>query len=446
MRVELDEDLVTLTPIKRKVSEYRDKVCRGLMLRVYPSGVKSYFLWYESIRRSERIPIGNVENITLKQARGIVCDRLAVLRLPDGRYAPHGGRGSVVDVVTAEGPQNITVETLIGAYLDEVPLAEDSLKQYRLMLKGKIRPRVGTRFAEKMTRLEWVKFGWEIREKHGGVISNRTIEMVRSAYYWGARIGLIPACSAVWEDMPMPFNAPRRPRKLLLSKEHIRASWVALDAFGHHRWQPDATRLLLLSWMRQRQVIDMRRDEILGLGTPEGMIVVDPTRPGSKRRKKDPDPAPHILPITDGMETILRRRLMLTDGPLLFPAPIAHGKPAAWETGWQTQWAHATACVLKSGPPPKNSAQLKKWFATAEADRSWHLHDVRAAGVSHSRQALGADIGLMPLMLGHVSRQSVPLVSMPNVPFATQIYDRALMLDQRRELLTKWEEWLTNPA
>lgn len=438
-RIALTQALVDgLPPEPGRVVEYRDAERRGLMLRIYPSGERSWFMWYQSTRRGERVHLGHVGHYSLKQARKIVEERLAALRLPTGGFSPPAGKEVVL--VTGSGPRNVTVNVLVAAYLSEVPLAKATVTLYSHCLKSKITPHIGGRIAEEVTRFEWVSWGRMIRDTHGGHISNRAHQLVRAAYRWGAACGLIPSCSAVWEGMPVPYLL-ERPRKFVMSPEQLRAAWVALEYFDAKRlWQADAARLIMLTWSRVQQVTGMMRAEVLDLEDPKlARIVVDPGRPGSKRRQRNTDPKPHVIPVTFRAGQILKRRLMLTDGAALFPGrdPDVAAHICGFTSNFSPLWTRATSCVLASGPPPPpdNARGRQKWWSSAEADRSWHTHDIRASALTYALEHLGADLGLAPLMLGHSFSRLLPA--------ATRIYDRSQMLDQRRALLLRWEAWLT---
>lgn len=438
-RIALTAGLVASLEPAAKVVEYRDIERRGLMLRIYPSGERSYFLWYQSTRgRSERVPLGHAGSLTLPQARKIVGDRLAALRAEDGTLPPPTG----TNVVLESGPVGVTVQTLVEAYIADTPLAPDTQIQYRNLLKAKVIPHVGPRLAEEVSRLEWVEWGRTIRDLHGGVTANRCHQMVRAAINFGTRIGLIRSCAATWDRLPMPFH--ETPRTALFPPEFMRAAWTALGAFDHsRRWQPDAARLIMLTWCRVRQIVGLTRPEVQGLGTPDARLVIDPSRPGSKRRhgrSRRSAPAPHIVPVTARMGRILQRRMILTELDPLFPGQWSDtpGSSTAFAL-WQHEWAQATACVLVAGPPPADRAARGRWLQSAPKPAPWRVHDIRASALTHSLELLDADISLAPLMLGHVSGQ-------PTLAAATRIYDRSLMLGQRRALLERWGEWLANEA
>lgn len=442
-RIALTQALVEGLPAEPgRVVEYRDTERRGLMLRVYPSGERSWFLWYQSAAgRPVRKMLFSAAHLTLKQARKLVEERLAALRLPTGGFSDPGKSGS--DVVSGAGALNVTVDVLVAAYLSEVPLAKATVTLYSHCLRSKITPHIGHRIAEEVTRLEWVSWGWMIRDKHGGHISNRSHQLVRAAYRWGASVGLIPSCASVWEGMPVPYLL-ERPRKFVMSPQQLRAAWTSLEYFDAKRlWQADAARLIMLTWSRVQQITGMMRAEVLDLEDPKlARIVVDPGRPGSKRRKRNADPKPHVIPVTFRAGQVLKRRFLLTDGGALFPGrdPNAAANTAGFVSNFAPLWFRATACVLNSGPPPSpdDVRAREKWWASAEADGSWHTHDIRASALTYALEHLGADLGLAPLMLGHTFSRMVPA--------ATSIYDRSQMLDQRRALLLKWEGWLTGPA
>lgn len=63
---------------------------------------------------------------------------------------------------------------------------------------------------------------------------------------------------------------------------------------------------------------------------------------------------------------------------------------------------------------------------------SWHLHNLRHSMATHAVEDLGISSDVVSLLLSH----------RPAGPAVSRIYTRAERLNERREALTRWAQWI----
>jgi len=120
--------LATLEAVGGRLSEYRDTVVRGLVLRVTPRGVRSFGVVYWRAGRNRRMTLGRVEKLNLAGARALtrqVLFEVAAGRDPatnrEERYDPPSPALPPVDIdqTTAEvlqpkGRMELNGETVLA--------------------------------------------------------------------------------------------------------------------------------------------------------------------------------------------------------------------------------------------------------------------------------------------------------------------------------------------
>lgn len=145
---------------------------RGLGLRVFPSGHKSFLLSYRIAGRKRMMALGDYGVLTLDQARNRAKTELAALE------------NQHVDPLTEKRRRELesrtgTVEAMVRAYIDQTK-AKSAAEMLRQAEKDII-PRFGNRGWRDVRRSE-------VRAWHQGIAAtysaNRALALLRASYYW----------------------------------------------------------------------------------------------------------------------------------------------------------------------------------------------------------------------------------------------------------------------
>jgi integrase len=145
---------------------------RGLGLRIFPSGRKSWVLSYRIHNRKRLMTLGDLDVLTLDQARSRAKAELAKLE-NEAADPLTEKRKRVIEAKTG------TVAAMVSAYIDQAKAK--TAGEMRRQAKKDIEPTFGTRHWRDVRRSE-------VRAWHAGIrapySANRALALLRSAYYW----------------------------------------------------------------------------------------------------------------------------------------------------------------------------------------------------------------------------------------------------------------------
>ncbi len=145
MKVKLTKSVVDASKPAASEYEMRDTVTPGLMVRVMPSGHKTFMLSYRTNAGSKRRPkLGRVGEITVEQARRIAQDLLAEAR-----------RGRDPSADRAANRAAPTVSELCDRFIQDYSIPKNrprTVKGYAGLIKRKIKPQLGTLKVRDVTR------------------------------------------------------------------------------------------------------------------------------------------------------------------------------------------------------------------------------------------------------------------------------------------------------
>ncbi len=398
-------------------TDYRDDVVRGLVLRVSSAGRRTWCVIYSRGRRhaTARMTLAAFEERTLQEARAEARRILASAAL---------GEDPAARALEAKRrPAGLTVEELAKRFLAEMArqkrLRPKTEKEYRRLLDVELIPKFGHRSPGEVTRGEVRELLRRIQAR-APIVANRTFEMVRRLYSWAVSEDLVIGSPCVGMKRP----SPEEPTDRVLSRDELRALQLALDELPSQ--SSDVVRLLLLTGVRLRMVLGMRRDELHDVAeepppgkTPEAArwIVAGGYGGRSKNRRS------HVVPLSAPALAIVRRRLGVTPrGELLFPNRDGVKRPAVWLSSYVTRLRTRLARQI-------NEARAKREEPAVEVP-SWTVHQLRHTVRTHLREQLGVRDDVAELIVGHVRRG------------VAGTYNRSELLEERRAALVAWAEWL----
>lgn len=146
MKVKLTKSAVDAAEPAVAEYEMRDTATPGFMVRVMPSGHKTFMLAYRTNAGAKRRPkLGRVGEITVEQARRIAQDVLAEAR-----------RGRDPSAEKAASRAAPTVSELCDRFIQDYSIPKNrpkTVKSYAGLIKRKIKPQLGTLKVRDVTRV-----------------------------------------------------------------------------------------------------------------------------------------------------------------------------------------------------------------------------------------------------------------------------------------------------
>ena len=447
MAVDLTDLMIRGYGTRTRKDLYDSKVT-GLILRVTPSGAKTWAVEYRATGRKRRYTLGPYKSegirgkaYTLAAARDEAETVLAKVRLGADPHATRLGDRAEARLRAQEkkrlrlngGP--LTVERLVTRCLDALPLRPKTDREWRRLARKEINPRLGTRFAVELSKGEVREWSRAIvRRSH--YTANRAFEVLRRAYTGGLGEDLVVTTPFLGLTKPGTEHESER----VLSIDEISAVWRALDLLDveadlpqeglteriiarfarERRAYVDAVRLLFLTGVRRAMVTGASRAEFDGL---DGVRPVWTIPGGFSGRSKSGHA--HVVPLSRSAAAIVKRRLAVVPAGVLFPVgrrgPVTNGDPGAAMT-----WSSRFISELRVKANELHGVEMARWT----------IHGFRHTIATHLRANLGVSTEVVSLILGHT----------PPGPRVTRVYNRADLLPERASALAAWARWIDNVA
>lgn len=283
----------------------RDTEVIGLGVRVRPSGAKSFIVTYRRGGQLRKLTLGRVEEAySLDQARDHARAALRDVR-----------EGVDPQAVKVAGRHALTVSAMIDHYMTDGPAMKPNKKESswdtnRTLFDCHVRPLLGRRLAQDLTRLDIAKFQLDVAQ--GKTARDvKTGHRKRSRVTGGKRVAALAVVTlgaayefAILTDLlkvnPTKgverFQTIRRER--YLSDREIAAISEALAQFERqeprHAVMADTVRLLILTGCRKSEILSLRWDYV---DWEVGCLRLPDSKTGAK-----------TVPLADAALELLRRR------------------------------------------------------------------------------------------------------------------------------------------
>jgi integrase len=218
-----------------------DEKQRGLALRVYPTGGKSWFCIYSRQGRSRWLRLGHADAIGLGDARMLAAETmLKVARGLDPAAEKKAERGAG------------TFAELHERYLEQhAKRTNKSWKQADALIRRHALPKWGKLQASAVTRTDIKQMMARIEAP---IAANQTLAAVSAVFTWAVKEELATAnpCKLVERN-------PTKSRERVLSESELPKFW---QAFADAGVEGNALRMILLTGQRPGEVAHMRREHI----------------------------------------------------------------------------------------------------------------------------------------------------------------------------------------
>lgn len=227
---------------KRQRIEYFDEDVPGLALRVTEHGAKSWTLLYRHRGRLRRLTLGDIDALTLAQARE---------RARDERHAVSKGEDPAT--TKQDGKKAQTISELADLYIEKwAKPRKRSWKADRNLIDRKLLPKWRHRAIVDITRQDVRQLIEGVADAGAPIVANRVAALVSKLFAFALDRDLVTVSPAV----RIPRPGQERARDRVLSEDELRALWAAWDALP----APMAAfyRLRLLTAQRGGEVAAMR--------------------------------------------------------------------------------------------------------------------------------------------------------------------------------------------
>ena len=200
---------------KATVYEVFDPSTRALALRVSPTGVKAWRLYYRQHGKLRRVTLGHFPKVGLAKAR---------TRAQNQKADIFDGVDPVQDRQADRASWDETVGALITAYFATPTVQRQrSWVEKARALRRDIRPLWGDRRAQDITRRE-VRELVEQKARHAPIMANRLLAHINTLFNFALDREWVTANPAARITPP----GAETPRERVLSREEIRALWQTL--------------------------------------------------------------------------------------------------------------------------------------------------------------------------------------------------------------------------
>ncbi|MCM2505787.1 tyrosine-type recombinase/integrase [Aureimonas altamirensis] len=331
-------------------TDFWDEAMRGLVLRVGPSGAKSWTFIYtaEGDGEKRRVTLGRHPALTLEKARRKALDLAAAVA--DGGDPASDKRAS---------REAMTFADLAGLYVERYAKRnKKSWEQDDRLLRVEVLPVIGKKKMTAVTKRDVLDI-IEAKAEAGFLVqSNRLLALLRKLGNWAVAEDYIAASPAAGVK---PRSKPVS-RDRVLSEDEVAAIWKALPGAALRGVTRDVFRLLLLTGQRSGEVSGMRRSEV---DVDAALWTIPAARTKNGRA--------HTVPLSPAAMELVNARLSKAgeerDAPLF--AHVDEPMPS-------NAIAHAARLKLQLFEDPWTPHDIRRTVATMMADSGTLPHVIEA--------------------------------------------------------------------
>jgi integrase len=369
--------------------DYWDSSVPGFGQRVSSGGTRAWIVMYRYNAKKRRMKLGSPGIMSLAAARDAA--RVAVGKAESG-----------LDPATEKRQRAAkadTVSDLAGAYIEQYAKPRKrSWKKDQQILAREVLPVLGRKRVADVSRRDIREVLQPIVDRRALVRANHTLEVVRKMFNWAIEtrdLTIINPAARI--SKPATANSRRR----YLSEPELKRFWLALDAANLGRGGSVAFKLMMLTAQREMEVVRMRWADV----DWNGSIWTIPA--GHAKNQLE-----HAVPLPPLSMSLLRdlRDHAGSDEIYVFPSPVLGGQ-------------HVRRVFIEK--------RVKKIRMNSGIE-DVTPHDLRRTATTYFGQLKVPQ--LIKKKVLHHERQRRSDV--------TDIYDRYEYLDEKRDALTKWEQFL----
>ncbi|WKN21522.1 tyrosine-type recombinase/integrase [Azotobacter vinelandii] len=361
----------------------------GLYLEVRPNGSKLWRYRYRLAGKENLFAIGSYPDISLADAR---AERDAAREhVRAGRHPSHVRQ-------TEKAKQLAENRNTFKAVAEE--WIEDRLgqrtqtyrDQCRRAFMNDVYPAIGRLPMREVTAAQVLAILQRMDERGATTLALQVRQWVSAVFRYGVatlRADADPAAALKGAIQRGPINHSRP-----MSREQLGAYLAAVDRYKGYRGTVIALRLLPMLFTR---TVELRAAFWSEFDLEEALWLV----PASRMKKR----RPHLVPLPVQAVELLKDLRKLTGGELLFPG-------------------------LRDPSRPLSATTLNRAMEYMGL-KGWHCHDFRATAGTHLEEMRRFRTKVIDVQLAHVEQNKTRAA-----------YNHAVYLDERRELMQVWADWV----
>ncbi|WP_048710734.1 tyrosine-type recombinase/integrase [Microvirga massiliensis] len=387
-------------PAKGQV-EYYDAHLPAFGLRVSYSGAKAWFVMTRINGKLTRLTLGRYPALSLAEAREKarqVIENAKAGGDPRRLEAEERRRKAKEQQTTFRGTAALFMERYV-----ERELRPNTAREYRRILQGSDTAAWRDRPISSISKDDVVDLLHRIEERGSPAAANRALAYLGKFFNWSLEQDLI----TVSPTAKVRALSSGKSRERVLTPEELAWLWCTLN--GYPGLFGGLFKVLLLTGQRRSEVAGMRWDELRSLNTSEAVWHLPPERTKNAQS--------HLVPLAPAVRTILQ--MLPRTGPLVFST---------------------TSKTAVSGFS-KAKRQLDLRIAQLRSDEHlasllpWTLHDLRRTMVTTMNERLSVPPHVVEAVVNHISG--------PAKRGVAGVYNRAIYLNERRNALNHWADYVT---
>jgi len=238
--------------LKPRVKEYFENDGRGFIVRVHPSGSKTFYIRYSLGGKQRKLSLGDYPFVSLAVAREKYHDAVKLVRQGIDPSAP--------PPTPPPAPEEMTIAKMCKEYMVWSAKHHAATWSYTIekTIDKHIIPTIGNKLLTDITRRDAIKFISDIATDGAAKIVHKTI---RSVFQYAADREYIIASPFTRLSKPVP-SIVQKDRTRVLTPTELKLVWAnMLKGYGTDEVR-NAIRMILITAQRPGEVIGMHSDEI----------------------------------------------------------------------------------------------------------------------------------------------------------------------------------------
>lgn len=382
------------TPNKRVEIYDTSRGSEGLVLRVTSTGHKSFAYRYRFGKKVKRYTIGKFPAVSLTKARKQVKEL--------SYQVSSGIDPSELKKERKATPARQTFEDLVKEYkkVHLQTLRETTIQEHTRIIDRELLPILGKKPIDEIKNTEIISLLDKKAIKGGKkTMANRIRTRLHSIFEFGIHRGIAKVNPV---SGTKPYQKGERKRERYYTEKEIRLLWKAFE----QQSEPSQSilKMLLVTGQRKSETMKMKWSDI------SGNVWTIPAELSKSKRS-------HDVPLSDMALDVLKKMKTLNgDKPFVFASPVLNDKP-----------------ITEIKRSIKN---VREYSTQEEVDfkvNDFKIHDLRRTAATHMAK-LNIDRTVLGKILNHKGLSGDGLV--------TAIYDRHEYLDEKRDALNKWADYL----